>query len=370
VAALRLRRHALAPRLAAGQASPARVAAATCGIHAQVMSTTDLQVWARGEPATAAAGAVTRALWEERSVVRTWCMRGTLHLLTPEQLGLYASSFDPASQYTSSWFRNFEVTAEEMEQLFAALGRALEDGQPRTRRELAESVTSVAGERLGSRLRSGWGELLKPAARRGLLVNGPSRGQEVTFVRVDLWLGALPTFTPETARRELLRRYLHAYGPADRDDYARWLGTRLRGATSEALRGLGPDVAEVRVAGRGLHVLTADLAELAGDGDGAAAGEPVRLLAAFDPYVLSHANRDHLLDAEHRPLVYRTAGWVSPTVLAGGRIVGTWEHAIEGGSLAVRVRPFVRLSAALRASVRSEAARLAAHFDRRLDLYT
>src|SRR5207302_8832238 len=83
VAALRLRRHGLAPRPAGG---PAGVAEAICGIHAQVMGTTDLQVWARS--ATPAAGGVARALWEDRSLVRTWCMRGTLHLLTPAQLAL------------------------------------------------------------------------------------------------------------------------------------------------------------------------------------------------------------------------------------------------------------------------------------------
>ena len=73
------------------------MAAATCGIHAQVMGTTELQVGVRVTGASAAGGAVARALWEERSLVRVWCMRGTLHLLTPEQFALYASAFDAAA---------------------------------------------------------------------------------------------------------------------------------------------------------------------------------------------------------------------------------------------------------------------------------
>jgi hypothetical protein len=305
-------------------------------------------------------------------------MRGTLHLLTPEQLGLCAAAFDPATQYTAVWYRSFQVTPDDMARLHEALGRALEDGEPRSRRELAESVTALVGERLGSRLRSGWGELLKPSARRGLFVNGPNRGQEITYVRTDRWLGAggVPAFAPEAARRELLRRYLAAYGPATREDYGRWLGTRLAAPFTGALRDLGPEVAEVRLGpgGRRAYVLAADLDELSRSGGGpagAGAGAgPVSLLPAFDPYVLGHADREHLLDAEHRALVYRTAGWVSPTVLAGGRIVGTWSHAAENGRLAVRVTPFEALEPPQRAGVEAEAERLAALVGRPADLYT
>jgi Winged helix DNA-binding domain len=348
------------------------VAEATCGIHAQVMSTTDVQVWARCS--SFATGGVGRALWQERSLVRTWCMRGTLHLLTPQQFALYSAVFDPALQYTPVWYRQFRVTPEEMERLHEALAGALEAGEPMTRRDLAAAVTARAGERLGARLRSSWGELLKPSGRRGLFVNGPNRGQEITYVRADRWLGgALPpapaSADAAAARREWLRRYLGAYGPASEEDYARWLGVRQLGPIKLALAGLGDEAVEVRAGGRRLHALAADVEELTGCAD-TGAEQPVRLLPGFDPYVLGHADRDHLVDAEHRPLVYRTAGWISPTVLSGGRIVGTWEHRVEAGRLAVQVTPFAALTAAQRAGVQAEAERLAAFFARSLELYT
>jgi hypothetical protein len=96
----------------------------------------------------------------------------------------------------------------------------------------------------------------------------------------------------------------------------------------------------------------------------------VCLLPAFDPYVLGHADRDHLIAEEHRPLVYRTAGWISPTVLSGGRIVGTWEHRVEPEAVRVTVTPFGRLTGPERSGVEAEATRLAALFDRGLALYT
>ena len=331
------------------------------------MGTTDLQVWARLDGP--ARGAVAAAL-EERTLVRTWCMRGTLHLLTGEQLALYAAVFDPSAQYTPVWYRAFEVTPQEIEALGRALSDALSPGEPMTRRDLAEAVTARAGSRLGERLRSSWGELLKPFGRQGLFVNGPPQGSEITYVRADRWLGGpLQAVEAGAARAEWLRRYLRAYGPASTQDYARWLGVRQVGSINRALAELGDEVAAVEVAGRRLHALAADVAALSSPPP-AAAGEPVRLLPGFDPYVLGHADRDHLVPAEHRPQVYRTAGWISPTVLSGGRVVATWEHRSEGGTLAVRVTPFTALTASERSGVEAEAERLAAHFGQALALYT
>ena len=232
-------------------------------------------------------------------------------------------------------------------------------------------MTSRGGERLGARLHSSWGELLKPAARRGLFVNGPNRGAETTYVRTDRWLadaGAAECPDPSVARAEWLRRYLRAYGPASTEDYARWLGVRQVGPIKRALADLGGELTEVHVAGRRLHALTADVDMLRG-GDALVPGS-VCLLPAFDPYVLGHADRDHLIAEEHRPLVYRTAGWISPTVLSGGRIVGTWEHRVEREAVTVTVTPFGRLTPAERSGVEAAATRLAALFDRALALYT
>jgi Winged helix DNA-binding domain len=189
-------------------------------------------------------------------------------------------------------------------------------------------------------------------------------------VRTDRWLpGFTATAPSEEARLEWLRRYLRSYGPATAEDYARWLGVRRLGPIRALLARLGDEVCDVRVGRRRMHALTADVAELR-SGPGGGPDEPLRLLPAFDTYLLGHANRDHLVDAARRPQVYRTAGWITPTVLAAGRIVGTWEHRQEGERLEVRVTPFEALSPVQRAGVEAEAERLATYFDRPLSLYT
>ena len=362
VAAFRQRRHALTTRLTGPLEEIAR---RTCGLHAQVMSSAELEAWQRSD--AAGPGAIARALWEERRLVRTWCMRGTLHLLTPEQHATYVAAVDPS--VTGAWLRFFDLTRDDLDRVLAAIAEAL-NGEPMTRRELADAVGARLGASWGDRLRSNWGELLKPAARRGLLVNGPNRGPEVTFVRPDLWTGAVPAIEQAEGRAALVRAYLGSYGPASRGDYARWLGARVMGPINEVFTSMASELAEVAVAGRSLWLMRCDLDELAAS-PVTEADLPLRLLPAFDPFVLGHADRDHLAAAELRPRIYRTAGWVSPTVLSGGMVIGTWEHAPEGERLAVRVTLFdAQASAAERQGMEAEADRLARFFDREPALYT
>jgi Winged helix DNA-binding domain len=362
VAAFRQRRHALTTRLTG---PIEEVATRTCGIHAQVMSSAELEAWARSD--AAGPGAITRALWEERRLVRTWCMRGTLHLLTPEQHATYVAAVDPS--VAGAWLRYFDLTQEDLDRVLAAVAESL-DGEPMTRRELADAVGARLGAEWGDRLRSNWGELLKPAARRGVLVNGPNRGSEVTFVRTDRWTGAAPAMEQAEARAALVRAYLRSYGPASREDYARWLGARVMTPINKTFKAMASELAEVDVGGRRLCLLQADLDELA-TSPATLADLPLRLLPSFDPFVLGHADRDHLAAAELRPQIYRTAGWISPTVLSRGRLIGTWKHAQEGGRLAVRITLFDGTpSPAERDALEAEAGLLGRYFDREPGLYT
>jgi hypothetical protein len=87
----------------------------------------------------------------------------------------------------------------------------------------------------------------------------------------------------------------------------------------------------------------------------------IRLLPGFDPYTLSvQKEAEPLLPIARRPLVSRTAGWISAVLLVGGRIEGTWTHEIHRGRLTIRVAPWRRVSAAERTAVHEEASRIGA----------
>jgi winged helix DNA-binding protein len=340
----RLDRQHLKRRATAG--SVVEVARHLCGLHAQVMSSADLQLRARVQGH--APDDLPRALWQERTVVKTWLMRGTLHIVPADDLPLFTGALDNRGEYAGAWLRAFGVTAKQMEKLIDGIAGSL-DGDCLTREELVARVEPRVGRALAKRLRSGWGEFLKPAARRGVLCFGPSRGQKVTFVRPDQWVNAKATLGRDEARTELLRRFLGSYGPATRGDFQRWLGSQR--TISEAWAGLANDVVEVSPK---RFALAADVPALRARPSG------VHLLPGFDPFVLfPHSERP--VPDEHLERVYRKQAWISATVVALGRVIATWTHAKRGRNVELEIDPFEPFAERTRAAVEREARSVARH---------
>jgi hypothetical protein len=349
VVAWRAERQQLAARARPGTLLD--VVSRVCGLHAQVMGSAELTAWTRVEGL--AKGAVAAALWKDRTLVKTWAQRGTLHLLPASELALWvAAQSEVRPRYEQpAWLRHHGLTREGAEAMLEAIARALAGGEWLTRRELAERVAGATGvEALAEKLRGGFGDLLKPAAFRGDLCFAPSAGPEVRFTSPAAWLGRPVALPPgPDAVREVARRYLAVYGPAPREQLARWFGLRSPAQAGRWIASLGDDVVETDLGWM-----------LAADVEAAAAAEPsgvVRLLPAFDHYVVA-APRDEpaVLAAEHRGAVYRPQGWLSPVVLVDGVMAGVWRHELRGGRLVVDVEPFGDLP---RAGVEAEAAALA-----------
>jgi hypothetical protein len=350
VHAFRMARHHLTMR-APGR-DLARVVGEIGGVQAQVMSAAALQVAVRAD---CSVDDVRAALWEDRKLVKTWLMRGTLHLLPAEDLPLYTAAMRTHWMRTrDAWLKYVEMNQSEFSGLIDAIGQAL-DGQALTREELIARVGKGRSGRIQEVLKSGWGGILKPVARSGLLCFGPSRGQSVTFVRPQQWLGSWRHVDPDAALIEVARRYLRAYGPATKKDFARWWGT-WSGVGNAGWAGLAQERVTVSIEGQRADLLAADLDRISAE----SRAPSVRLLPNFDPYLMGHANRDHLFAPEYRPRVSRTAGWISAVVLVDGRVVATWTHAAAKRALTVTVDPFRKLSPSTLKGVRASADSLAA----------
>jgi len=349
VHAFRLQRHHLARR--APRQELARVVRDIGGAQAQLMSAAELQIAVRADCTVAD---VRKALWTDKSLVKTWLMRGTLHLASAEELPLYCGATSRHwIRIRPSWLKYIQVSEAEFWEIVDDVSAAL-DGNPKTREELIAIAGKGKSARVRELLKSGWGGMLKPAARNGRLCFGPSRGQNVTFVRPADWLGWWREVDPGTALPEVARRYLRTYGPATKTDFARWWGA-WPGIGPAAWSAIADDLVPVSVEGARLDMLETDL-EAMGK---AKIDTAVQLLPAFDPYVLGHAKRDHLVERAHLARVSRTAGWISAVVLVDGVIAGTWTHVATNATLRVSVEPFRRLSASVTAQVRLRAADLA-----------
>ncbi len=357
--AWRMRRQMLDP---IGALPADEVVRRLCAVQAQVPSSAELAIRLRSD--RVAMGAVAEALASGR-LIRTWAMRGTLHLLTPQEAGCFLALIAAGRSWElPSWQRAFGMPVERWDELRDVVREAL-DGTILTRDELIAAITRrPALSHLAEALRSGWGTLLKPLAFQGELCFGPSRAGRTTFTRPAAasaeWTGLAE---PDEAGPRAIASYLAAYGPATLDNFRKWLARgRVRaGALREWFAAARDRLVPVDVEGETAYLLAEDLDELSR----ISPSDVVRLLPGFDAYVLGPGTDDgHVLGPARRAAVSRQSGWISPVIVAGGAVAGTWE--LDGERL--RASWFREAGAVPHRALEGEIARLSAALGRDLRL--
>lgn len=330
----RMSRQGLAGRPARSVVDAVRRSA---GLQAQDGPAARLGVRARSTGTDAAA--VVAALESDRSVVRTWAMRATVHLLAAQdvrwmarllgpmirrrfetvrwpQLGLPAAVLDRAGDLAPAVLADGPLPRLDLLRAFVAAG-------------LDAPVTAEVATHLALFL-----------STHGLVCRGPQLGREATFVRVDQWLPAAPEGpSGDEALAELARRYFAAFAPATAADFTVWSGL----PSARALALVRDELTPVSVRGRAGFRLGECPPERA-----------VRLLPAFDNALLSHRDRDALLPGERRGEVY-VGGIIRPTVMRDGRIVARWRLERGRRGAEVVVVPFASVRG-LRSVLDSEVA--------------
>ena len=371
VLALRLRRQHLVERRT--REHLVDVVREMVGLHAQVASAAGLQAAARIDGLRP--DDVRDALASDRSIVKAWSFRGTLHHLTPDDLADFVVAAATRERWhEDTWLRFVEMSEEQVERMIRAVGDTLTD-QPMTRVVLADAIAAhLADTAMGRKLRTGWGTFLGPAAQRGELAFGPPQRQNVTFVRPSAWLGRPIALAerpdagePVDTLARMVSRFLVTFPGSSRDMIGRWWGAARAGIVNDALDRLPVDKTEIDVDGTRAWIR-------AEDRDVVASSEPfrgVRLLPAFDPFTNELPRRtETILPVAHHDDVYRTAGWVTPLVVVDGRIGGTWQL---GGSTKRPVVEIVRWPSWRRTAadeLASEVDRIAAFLDKPLAIGT
>jgi Winged helix DNA-binding domain len=345
----RLTRHHLVERAPATDLL--RVVSEICGLHAQLMSSAQLSVWARTDGLER--DAVDGALWKRRALVKLWGVRGTLHLLPARELGIWLSALGTIT--------NRGMTGHpEVDALTEAIGDAL-DGRVLSREELALEVEQRTGDpKLAEYVRFSWGSYLKPASFRGLLCFAPSDDGRARFTSPRSFVRRR-IVVPDSVDglREVARRFLSAYAPTTTENVGLWTGFG-RARVKTMLAALGDEAVELEIDGDRAWALAADVETIAS----AAPPDTARLLPAFDPWVVGTARYlPAQLDPALKARVYRPQGWISPVVLVNGRMLGVWKHERKGRRLDVTIEPFGRLPRWARAQLEGEADRLAAFLE-------
>lgn len=336
---VRMRAQGLAPRWAMGDGTAghevARVVAGAGGIQAQQWSAARLSVRARSVGLRA--DDVEHAREVDRSVLRGWFMRGTLHLVATDDLEWLLALYAPVNLANSERrYGKLGLDPATRERGVEAIRAAVADRGPLTRGELVDELLR-RGVRIDPRSQA-VPHLIAHACFQGAICHGPHRNGEPAFALLRDWVPARPTLDPDAALDELARRYLDAFGPSTVEDFAVWSGMPRRRARA-AWRRIGGELMEVRAAETAmwmLHRRAAVLDVVAEHGDA------LRLLPAFDTYLLGYASRALIVEQAHAGRVWPGGGILHPTAVAAGRAVATWRY--EAGSKTrrplVRVAPF------------------------------
>ena len=345
VTARRMARHALTePATGLG---PAGIAGVLCGAHAQVLSAAELSIGRRIAGATRSD--VQRALWQERTLVKTFGPRGTIHLLATADLPMWTGALQALPSSVPTHPDGVRFTPGEAEDVIAAIGAALADAEL-TVDQLTEAIADRAGpwaveqtmEAFGGTWPR-WRQLTSTAAQRGMLCFGPDRDRKVTYTNPRRWLPGFRPADGDAALRALLTRYLYAYGPATPEHFAKWLGIPPRSA-AVLFGGMAGELETVELAGEPAWTLA---------GDTAAPPRPhrgIRLLPYFDAYLVAGQPRERLYPGAAAIRALTPAGQAGnyPVLLVDGVVGGVWHQRRSGRKLAITVEPLHELTAAHR----------------------
>ena len=281
------------------------------GVQDQDARAGALSIRARTEGLTIAD--VERALNDARSLVRIPVMRGTIHLVASDDAGWLHALLAPVARPGEERALDvLGVPTADRPRVVAAIVAALAEHGPLTRAELNVHLEGAGFDTSGQRA----AHLPRLAALEGHVCFGPRRGGKDTYALLEDWLGPRETLPREQALVELARRYLGGFAPAEPRDFATWSGLGVRDARA-AWKELAPELAEVD----GRWVLARDAGRL----DQPPPEPPlVRMLPAFDTYLLGYRDRSAAVPAEHTRAVWPGGGIIHPTVVANGVAVGTW----------------------------------------------
>jgi hypothetical protein len=335
-------RHALAEPTA--DLGPVDIAGVLCGAHAQVLSAAELSIGRRVAGATRAD--VQRALWEERTLVKTFGPRGTVHLLPAADLPMWIGALSALPSSVPRHPEGVRFTPGQADEVIAAIGDALADSEL-TVDELTEAISERVGPWAVERTMEAfqdrwprWRQLTGAAAHRGMLCFGPDRARKVTYTNPHRWL---PGFRPAeggAALQTLVTRYLYAYGPATPAHFARWLGIPPRHA-ARLFGQLDGELECVNLDGEPGWTVAGDT------GTPPQPHRGIRLLPYFDAYVVAGQPRERLYPGAAAARALTPAGQAGnyPVLLVDGMAGGVWHQRRSGRKLTITVEPLRELTA-------------------------
>ncbi len=291
--------------------------------------------------------AIERAI-AERTIVRTWPMRGTLHFVAPNDIHWMLGLLTPrVVRSTSARYRQLELDDAVFALSERVVTRELEGGRQLSRPALYKALEASRIATTDSRGLHIVGHL----AQKGVICFGPRAGKQLTIVLLDEWIPNATRMDRDAAIVELTRRYFTSHGPATILDFAWWSGLTLA-EIRLGLEGAAADLQNEAIQDRTYWFAAGPARRRAGGSTPAA-----YLLPAFDEYTVAYRDRSAVLSREHAKRVNAGGGIFNPIVVIDGQVLATWKRSIDSATVSIRVMPFDRLSARQRDAIGRAASR-------------
>lgn len=305
-----------------------------CGIQSQLHSAAELAIGVR--QSNAEPGDIRQALYEDKSLIKSSCMRETLHLIPSAEFSLFMQA---QRSYRIKEFRRrlerFGVDWSEYEKIMSQARELLLQKGPMTRPEIVKHMESNYSPRFRDYTKVAWSPF-RGAVIEGLICYGPQKGNKTCFAAVEDWHSEMEDIKEVSAQSILLKKYLRSNGPATKRDFSHWMGIPGKNLQA-AWEKVRDDIVPVEREGKEYYVLKEDI-DILRQSDFA---EPrVNLLPYFDNYLLSLADKSQIMDMKYYKDVFRAAGWVSPVILVNGQVVGVWSSEKRRGRVDLTYRFF------------------------------
>ncbi|MGO4186171.1 winged helix DNA-binding domain-containing protein [Pseudarthrobacter sp. TAF60_1] len=312
-----------------GPAQPGSVAEAVRWMTATQAQDLQASLLAIGLRVPGAGLTDVRAALDDGSVVRSWPMRGTLHLVAPEDLRwMLDLTAERLHRVVAGRHRELDITWADIEKCRDVALDRVAGGGSASRAQLFAMFEAAGQPTTGQR----GIHILGSLCRHAWLVQGPLTGNQQLFVAFDQWIPASRALGRQEAIAEFMLRYVRSHGPATVRDFAWWTQLPLPEvrAALEQIRG---QLVELEFGGASYWLSPEAEALL---GDGVPGQRSVLLLPGFDEFLLGYMDRSLVLAPQHSDkIVPGGNGVFKKTIVVGGEVIGTWARTGTSRSAAV-----------------------------------
>jgi hypothetical protein len=303
-------------------------------------------LWALGLRLPGVVEAAVESAVVDRSIVRTWPLRGTLHFAAAEDVRwMLDLSGARTVARAAGRYRQLGLDDAAFAKSRRVIVRALERGGRLTRVELAAALERGGVATDGQRLI----HLLNRSALEGLTCYAARRGKQFTFALLDEWAPSSKRLSREEALAELAGRYFGSHGPATLEDFVWWSGLKTADARA-GLETVRPRLRKEVLGGRTYWLSSST--PFVGEGNPVA-----HLLPAFDEYTVAYKDRAAVLHPSHTRQANAAAAVLGPTVILDGRAVGTWKRTLKKSRVFIETSLWTTLKRAERSALEAAARR-------------